>query len=131
MVIPMTPSNALLEPSFIDAIAAIEQSNLLSKSVKRHWVCSLRQIGKWLDRPLEVIPARWTSIRLPVGQLHHARLDVTAKTVSNHRANVAGGAALVRQGAPRIPRAGCRCRPTGRCCAMPFKIAAAAPVSTV
>jgi Phage integrase family len=89
MVIPMTNSSALLEPSFIAAMAAIEQSADLSKSEKRHWVCSLRQIGKWLDRPLEVIPARWTSIRLPVGQLHHARVGVTAKTVSNHRANVA------------------------------------------
>ena len=35
------------------------------------------------------IPARWTSIRMPVGQLHHARVGVTAKTVANHRANVA------------------------------------------
>jgi integrase len=85
----MTNSSALLEPSLIDAIAAIEQSTVLSKSVKRHWVCSLRQIGKWLDRPLEVIPARWTSIRLPVGQLHHARVGVTAKTVANHRSNAA------------------------------------------
>ena len=86
----MPYKSALLEPSFVEAIAAIEQSADLSKSTMRHWVCSLRQIGKWLDRPLEVIPARWTSIRLPVGQLHHARLDVTAKTVSNHRANAAG-----------------------------------------
>ena len=31
----------------------------------------------------------WTAIRLPVGQLHHARLGVTAKTVANHKANVA------------------------------------------
>ena len=70
-------------------MTAIEGAADLSKSVKGHWVCSLRQIGKWLDRPFEVIPARWTSIRLPVGQLHHARLGVTAKTVANHRANVA------------------------------------------
>jgi hypothetical protein len=34
-------------------------------------------------------PARWTAIRLPVGQLHHARLGVTAKTVANHKSNVA------------------------------------------
>ena len=85
----MTNSNTLLEPNFVVAIAAIEQSADLSSSVKRHWICSMRQIGKWLDRPLEVIPARWTSIRSPVGQLHHARLNVTAKTVSNHKANAA------------------------------------------
>jgi hypothetical protein len=85
----MPDKPALLEPSFAEAIAAIEQSADLTKSTKRHWVCSLRQIGKWLDRPFELIPARWTSIRLPVGQLHHARLDVTAKTVANHKSNVA------------------------------------------
>jgi Phage integrase family len=80
---------ALLEPSFVEAIAAIEQSADLSKSTKRHWVCSLRQIAKWLDRPLELIPARWTSICLSLGQLHHARVGVTAKTVANHKSNVA------------------------------------------
>jgi integrase len=80
---------ALLEPSFVEAIVAIEQSADLSKNTKRHWVCSLRQIAKWLDRPFEMVPARWTSIRMPVGQLHHARAGVTAKTVANHRANVA------------------------------------------
>jgi integrase len=85
----MPDKPALLEPSFVEAIAAIEGAADLSKSVKGHWICSLRQIGKWLDRPLDLIPARWTSIRLPVGQLHHARLGVTAKTVANHRANAA------------------------------------------
>jgi hypothetical protein len=85
----MPDKPALLEPSFVEAIAAIEQSADLSRSTKRHWVCSLRQIAKWLDRPLELIPARWTSICLSVGQLHHARVGVTAKTVANHKSNVA------------------------------------------
>src|SRR4030081_3557911 len=88
-MILMPDKSALLEPSFIEAITAIEQSPELSKSTKRHWVCSLRQVGKWLDRPFALIPARWTSIRMPVGQLHHARLEVTAKTVANHKSNVA------------------------------------------
>ena len=80
---------APLEPTFSVAMTAIEDAADLSTSVKRHWVCSLRQIAKWLDRPVEVTPARWTAIRLPVGQLHHARLGVTAKTVANHKSNVA------------------------------------------
>jgi hypothetical protein len=79
----MPEKRALLEPSFVEAIAAIKQSADLLKSTKRHWICSLRQIGKWLDRHFELIPARWTSIRLPVGQLHHARLGVTANTTSH------------------------------------------------
>ncbi len=85
----MTELMAPLEPTFSVAMTAIEDAADLSASVKRHWVCSLRQIAKWLDRPVEVTPARWTAIRLPVDQLHHARLGVTAKTVANHKSNVA------------------------------------------
>ena len=55
---------------------------------RRHWLCSLRQIGKALDRPLELVPARWTAVRIPVGRLHHHPLGITAKTLANHRANV-------------------------------------------
>ncbi len=84
----MTDTTTLLEPSFVDAIAAIEQAPDLSEQTRRHWVCSLRQIAKWLDRPAEIIPARWTSVRMPVSQLHHARVGVTAKTLANHKSNV-------------------------------------------
>jgi integrase len=85
----MTKPLAPLEPTFSVAMTAIEDAADLSASVKRHWVCSLRQIAKWLDRPVDVTPARWTAICLPVGQLHHARLGVTAKTVANHKSNAA------------------------------------------
>ena len=83
----MTDTTTLLEPSFADAIAAIEQAAELSEQTRRHWICSLRQITKWLDRPAELIPARWTSVRMPVSQLHHARVGVTAKTFANHKSN--------------------------------------------
>jgi site-specific recombinase XerD len=84
----MADTTRLLESSFVDAIVAIGQATDLSEQTRRHWVCSLRQIAKWLDRPAEVIPARWTSVRMPVAQLHHARVGVTAKTLANHRSNV-------------------------------------------
>ncbi len=84
----MAPTTALLEPSFAELIAAIEQAAELSEQRRRHWVCSLRQIAKWLDRPAAVIPARWHSVRISVVQLHHARLGVTAKTLANHKSNV-------------------------------------------
>jgi integrase len=84
----MTDTTRLLEPSIADAIADIEQAPDLSKQTRRHLVCSLRQIAKWLDRPAACIAARWTSIRMSVGHLHHARLGVTAKTLANHRSNV-------------------------------------------
>jgi hypothetical protein len=81
-------TTALLEPSFADLIAAVAQAPDLSQQNRRHWVCSTRQIARLLDRPVEVIPARWSSVRFSVGQLHHARAGVTAKTLANHRANV-------------------------------------------
>jgi integrase len=84
----MTAATALLEPSFAELVAAIEQATELSEQRRRHWVCSLRQIAKWLDRPAAVIPARWSSVRISVIQLHHARVGVTAKTLANHKSNV-------------------------------------------
>ena len=85
---PISPTTALVEPSFVDLVAAIEQAAELSEQRRRHWVCSLRQIAKWLDRPVTAIPARWHSVRIPVSQLHHARVGVTAKTLANHKSNV-------------------------------------------
>ena len=84
----MVPTTTLLEPSFQDLIAAVEQAGELSDQRRRHWVCSARQISKWLDRPAELIPARWFSVRILVSQLHHARVGVTAKTLANHKSNV-------------------------------------------
>ena len=87
-LIPMTAPTALIEPSFAELIAATEQTAELSEQRRRHWLCSLRQIAKWLDRPVAVIPARWNSVRFSVAQLHHARVGVTAKTLANHKSNV-------------------------------------------
>ena len=87
-VTPAAPSTTLLEPSFADLIAAIEQAPELSEQRRRHWVCSLRQVAKWMDRPATVIPARWPSVRISVAHLHHARVGVTAKTLANHKSNV-------------------------------------------
>jgi hypothetical protein len=84
----MPSAITLFEPSLADLVAAIVQTTELSEPRRRHWVCSLRQIAKWLDRPVEVIPARWHALRFSVGQLHHARVGVTAKTLANHKANV-------------------------------------------
>jgi hypothetical protein len=110
-------------------MTAIQDAADLSAGTKRHWVCSLRQIAKWLDRPVEVTPARWTAIRLQVGQLHHARLGVTAKTVANHKSNAA--AALRWFGkSTTCPRAGWPCPPSGRCCAMVLVTAVVGPAST-
>jgi integrase-like protein len=84
----MTITITLLEPSIADAITAIEQAVELPEQTRRHWVCSLRQILKWLDRPAAVVAARLSSLRMLMGQLHHARIGVTAKTLQNHKSNV-------------------------------------------
>lgn len=83
----MRPTTTLLEASFLDLIAAIERASELSEQRRRHWVCSLRQTASWLDRPAAVIPARWNAVQIAIGQLHHARVGVTPKTLANHRSN--------------------------------------------
>ena len=83
----MTLTTTLLEPSFADLIADIERAPALPEQTRRHWACSLRQTAKWLDRPAAVIPARWQAVRVSIGQLHHARVGVTPKTLCNHKAN--------------------------------------------
>lgn len=85
-VIPM-PENVTLEPSFANAIAAIEKAEELSPSKRTQWCCSLRGIAKALDRPLQSIAARWGAVALQVNQLHHANSGVTWKTLANHKAN--------------------------------------------
>ena len=106
----MTVPTELLEPSFADLVDAIEQATGLSDERRRHWVCSARQIAKWLDRPITLVPARWTAIQIAVGQLHHARVGVRPKTLANHRANVK--AALRWFGKERnVPERGMRLSP--------------------
>src|SRR5262245_54458192 len=85
----MTDPSALLEPSFVEMIAAIAQAPELSQQTRRHWICSARQIARWLDRPVEVIPARWNAgVKISLDQLHCARVGVTAKTLANHKSNI-------------------------------------------
>jgi integrase len=79
--------STLFEPSFADAIAAIEQADELSRSKRTHWTCSLRQISKGLDRPPECIAARWGAVAIQVNQLHHTGNGVEWKTLANHKSN--------------------------------------------
>lgn len=80
-------TKALFEPTVLDAVGTIEAADELPASTRTHWVCSLRQIGKFLDRPLEVIPARYSAIRNHLRQLHHVPLGIAAKTLANHKSN--------------------------------------------
>jgi hypothetical protein len=100
-----TADTALFGPSFSDLVAAIEAAKDLPQQTRRHWACSVRQVANWLDRPASVIPARWQAVRFGVGQLHHARLRVTPKTLSNHRSNLRAALRWVWQGG-RCPAAG-------------------------
>jgi Phage integrase family len=83
---PMT-ENALLEPSFADAAAAIEAATDLPHLTRTQWLCSLRQIAKMIGRPMDSIAARWTAARFPIERLHHARVGANPKTLANHKSN--------------------------------------------
>jgi integrase len=88
--IPMTKNAGLIEASFQDAIEIIAASKELTNQTKRHWTTSLRQFAKAMDRPFEVIPARYSAVRNDLANWHHVAAGLTAKTVMNHRSNVKG-----------------------------------------
>jgi hypothetical protein len=75
------------EPSFAEAIDAIEASTDLDVMTKRHWATSLRKLAQYLDLPPESIAARMLAIQHRVSKLHPARLGANPKTFANHRAN--------------------------------------------
>ena len=106
----MSTVNALLEPTFVDAIGLIEKAEDLSTATRTHWACSLRQIAKALDKPLEVIPARYSAIKNHLHQLHHAPLGLTAKTLANHRSNAKAGLLWLAK-ERSVPRHGMRLSP--------------------
>src|SRR5262249_54737081 len=110
-LVPMTSSpTTLLEPSFVDLIAAIEQAAELSMQIRRHWCCSARQIARWLDRPAAVIPARGSAVDTPLRRLHHAGLGVTAKTLANHKSNIRAALRWFNK-QPGMPRHGMKLSP--------------------
>jgi hypothetical protein len=95
----------LLEPSIADVLKAIETAADLSASKKTHWSCSLRQICTYLNRPPDIVPARWSGIKNAVYALHAARLGANPKTLANHKSN-ARAALLWFAQEKNLPKAG-------------------------
>jgi integrase len=83
----MSENSILIETSFADAIAMIAASQELPEHTRRHWPTSMRQIAKALDKPIEVIPARYSAVRADLAQLHQVPAGLTAKTLQNHKSN--------------------------------------------
>jgi len=86
-MIPMPENTGLIEPSFQEAVSLIAAAKELPVQLKRHWTTSLRQFAKAMDRPLAVIPARYSAVRNDLANWHHAPSGLTPKTVMNHRSN--------------------------------------------
>jgi hypothetical protein len=85
--IPETTSSVLIETSFAQAIEIISTSAELPAPKRRHWATSLRQMGKLLERPLELIPARYSAVRADFRNLHHVPAGISEKTLQNHKSN--------------------------------------------
>jgi hypothetical protein len=83
----MLDTPTLIETSFAEAIEIISSSPELPEQTRRHWITSLRQIAKAFDKPLEVIPARFSAVRAELFGLHEAPLGLTIKTLRNHKSN--------------------------------------------
>jgi hypothetical protein len=85
---PVAIVGALIgEPSWADAIAAIEKADDLRADQKRQLPTSLRRMAAYLDKPLSMIPTRIAAVGAAVKKLHPSRLGVNPKTFANHRAN--------------------------------------------
>ncbi|PSC02533.1 site-specific integrase [Alsobacter soli] len=104
------PAGTVHELTFAGAIELLARAEEVPDKKRRHWITSLRSIGRYLDRPLNTIPARWTSVRIRVDQLHFARLGCAKQTLANHRSNVLSALNwlaeehdLPRRGAPLTP----------------------------
>jgi integrase len=78
----------LIEPSFAEALSAIEKATDLPPQKRAQWASALRQIAKALDRPMATLPARWTAARFNVERLHPATVGANAKTLANQKSNV-------------------------------------------
>jgi len=100
----------LLEPSIVDALKAIETAADLPTSKRTHWACSVRPTCVYLNRPPDIVPARWSAIKNAVHNLHAARVGANHKTLANHKANCRAALLwfaqeknLPKTGAPLMP----------------------------
>jgi hypothetical protein len=76
----MTENPILIETSFAEAIAIITAASELPEQTRKHWPSSMRRIAKALDRPMEVIPARFSAVRADLLALHHVPAGLTPNT---------------------------------------------------
>ena len=53
----LSPNFTLHETSLADAMRIIKADQNLVAAKKSQWLCSLRRIADWIERPLELIPA--------------------------------------------------------------------------
>jgi integrase len=98
MILMTESAGSLIEPSFQDAIEMIAAAEELPAQLKRHWTTSLRQFAKATDRPLKVIPARYSAVRNDLAKWHHVPSGLTSKTVMNHRSNTKRALLYLSQG---------------------------------
>ena len=83
----MSENPQLIETSFKDAIALIAAAEELPAGTRLHWATSLRRLAKALDRPVEVIPARYSAVRAEFSNLHAVPAGLAPKTLQNHKSN--------------------------------------------
>ena len=89
-------SELIGEPSWADAIAAIDKADDLRPEQKRHLSTSLRQMAAYLDKPLSMIPTRIAAVGPAVKKLHPARARREPKDLRQSPGQCQDGAALVQ-----------------------------------
>ena len=101
---PAEIAQALIgQPFRADAMVAIEKAEDPLFTQKRHWPTALRQIGRYLDRPLSLISTRIAAIG-PVVKRLHPSLGGEAQDLRQPPVKRQSGSPLVRRTDAR-PRA--------------------------
>ena len=89
-------SELIGEPSWADAIAAIEKADDLRPDQKRHLPTSLRQMATYLDKPLSMIPTRIAAVGPAVKKLHPCEARRESKDLRQSPGQRQDGTALVQ-----------------------------------
>ena len=102
----MSEKAVLIEQSLADAIGMIAAADELPEHTRRHWPTSLRKIAQALDKPLEMIPARYSAIRADLIHLHHVPAGLHRKNAAESQKQCEERAPLsrAREGNPAVRR---------------------------
>lgn len=78
------------EPKLAALLETVLHDRDLDPPKRAQWAWAIRTTGKYLDRPLEALPARLSALRFGITRLHPVQLGTTEKNFQNWRSALRG-----------------------------------------